>query len=87
MNDEKLAILILELGQLEVFHYQTLSEYSKKIMPTQVYWKLKMNPIIHGPFPDTYRAVGNYTAHLEELKANTAYDNVININFKTKKKV
>lgn len=57
--------------------------------PTEVFWQKKGEPATHGPFTSAYHAVSNYSAHMttEKLAAAPTPDNVIHVDFKTKKRI
>lgn len=86
MTNQKLAILVFELGHLQVFHYQDMESWVKKIQPTELFWHRKGDPISHGPYPSIWDAVQNYSSFIAEEK-NPTPANLIQVDFKTKKKI
>lgn len=88
MQEQKLAIIIFELGKLQVYHYQTMTEWTHKIAPKEVFWLVKDNPIVHGPFLSAYDAVNDYTKSLNDKEyADQQLKNLISIDFKAKKRL
>lgn len=85
MTQDKKCILILELGHLIVFHYQTLDEYASKIQPIEVFWQKKGDTTVQGPFPTIWHAVNHYGEAIAPKAILPA--NVINIDFKAKKRM
>lgn len=87
-NTNKLAILLLEQGEVQYYHYLTLAEWAKKPLPTEVYWRHMKYQQEHGPFESIYEAGKN---HKEWLKNPTVNDppksNVIHVDFKTKRRL
>lgn len=85
---EKKPILLFELGHLQVFHYQTIDEWAANRPIEQVYWQKRGENIVYGPFETMYLAVQDYSAYIEANKegAPKLPDNVIQVDFKTKKR-
>lgn len=88
MNEEKKAILVFELGHLQVFHYQTSTEWFRRIPPSEYYWQKRGDFNSYGPFLSVYDAVNDYTKFIA-IKTNIEPlpDNVITVDFKSKKRI
>lgn len=85
-QDKKIAILVFELGHLQVYHYQDMNSWMRKDPITEVYWLKKGENRQHGPFPNAYEAVNHYTTYIAE-EVIPIPDNIIQVDFKNKKKI
>ncbi len=88
MQDNKpLAILVFELGHLQVFYYQTMEEWNSKAEIKAYFWhNLSQIPrISHGPFPSIFVAVDDYSRNLKPVEPLP--QNVIAVDFKAKRKL
>lgn len=54
-------VLIFELGQLQVYSFQTIKQIEEKAPHTKVYWQTKASANTYGPFPSVYDAMKHYT--------------------------
>ncbi len=61
----KKPVLLLELGDLQVFTYQTIDQIQMKETPTIVFWQHRSLGIAHGPFPTVYDAMKHYTNRVD----------------------
>lgn len=83
-------VLLLEVGRLQVFGYQTVADWTNRLVPEQVFWKHANDPAVYGPFASIYQA-GRH--HVEFLAKDIALQklevpaNIIVIDFKTKKRL
>lgn len=87
----KVAVLIEELGDLQVFHLLKEHEMVAKdtIIPYEVYWQSKSNKQTYGPFMNTYSAYWHHTELLKgrnRMKPTKPPGMVIEVDFKTKKR-
>jgi hypothetical protein len=84
-RDDKQAYVQLELGTLQIYSVQTREELQKNIPYKELFWRDKKSPYeIFGPFPSIYHACNHY----EWLKAQPKIkDNVVRIDFRTKKRI
>jgi hypothetical protein len=90
MNKDTMAILVFELGNLQVFHYPTMQEWASHTVPIKVYWQRKDDTSkAWGPFDSIYAAVSHYDKILAlEKSFNTVTtENLIYVDFKAKKRI
>lgn len=87
MTEEKRAVLIFELGSLQVYHYQTPEETAANKPYSSVYWQDRDTKQVYGPFPSVYEAMSHYTWNKSVEKGNQNTGKVIRVDFKTKKKL
>lgn len=85
-QSQKLAILIFELGDLQVYHYQDITSWTNKVPAVEFFWHRKGDPRQHGPFTSIHDAVDNYKGVIVEEKHPTPL-NLIKVDFKNKKKI
>ncbi len=85
-NDGKLAILVFELGNLQVYHYQTLTEWNSKVPPLEYFWHKKNETKSFGPFMTVYAAVNDYSRYIATPQQELP-KNIIQVDFKTKKRL
>lgn len=83
-------ILLVDLGNLQIFHYQSQIEFENKVPYTQVYWQKKGQPLVYGPFDSVADATNHFTRMVineRNLNRQTGGDNVIQVDFKNKKRI
>lgn len=81
------ATLLFELGSMQAYHYQTEEEASLNKHPTSVYWSDRTMMLSRGPFSAIHLAMEDYTAIVSLRKADRAPDNLIRVDFKTRKRI
>ena len=86
MANDKKPILLVDVGRAVVYHYVYGSDWLYNHQPTAVYWRLKNSHIEYGPFTSIYAAVESWKLTEEELK-NPKVNNVIEVDFKAKKRL
>lgn len=86
MDKNKLAIILLDLGNLQVYAMQTAEDYANKSYK-EIYWKHKQTGQHFGPFESIYEATMHFKQQeelrLDEKKARK----VIGVDFKMKKRI
>lgn len=85
--DKPKAVLLFELGKLQVFHYPV---DSMAITPTEVYWQDKESMNTYGPFNSVHSAMTHFTWLSSLEKATTAVNddkNVIHVDFVKKSRI
>jgi hypothetical protein len=92
-SEPKYAVLIQDLGDLQVFHLLKESERSreKEITPYEVYWQSKKAKIVYGPFVSAYSCFEHWKLTIEETGSlNTSVlpksGTLIAVDFKNKKR-
>lgn len=88
----KLPALIFELGNLQVFHYQTQEEYMMNVGYREVYWQNKVSKHTYGPFPSVYDCMTHYTTIVARQKKGLEIlgvptGDVIYMDFRNKKRI
>jgi hypothetical protein len=88
----KLPSLIFELGNLQVFHYQTQEEFMFNTGYKEVYWQDKASKNTYGPFKSVYDCMTHYTttgaSHKKGFEVlGVPVGTVIYIDFKNKKRI
>lgn len=69
-NEQKLTKLVLEIGTLQIYSIQSMSEYAAGREPqTYYYTDSKYLTEWKGPFSSVYNATYHYSQHLKALKA------------------
>jgi hypothetical protein len=90
-DEKKYHYLLLELGILQFFCYQTEREYNTKAPYHEVFWKKKSYPIVYGPFPSIHEATDHATRMLaferNEPSPGPIPNNLIYVDFKTKRRL
>jgi hypothetical protein len=85
--ENKRAILIFELGTLQVFHYQTPEEVEFNQPYKDIYWQDRVTKQTYGPFPNIYEATRHHAYIKMVEKGDKQTAKVIRIDFKTKKRL
>jgi hypothetical protein len=88
----KLPALIFELGNLQVFHYQTQEEYMMNMGYKEVYWQDKVSKHTYGPFSSVYDCMTHYTTTVASQKKGLEVigipnADVIYMDFRNKKRI
>lgn len=88
-NKDTRPVLLFELGNLQVFCYQTAEQISRGDWPTNVYWQDKASRHTYGPFESINKAVSHYTWIISSQKTNArgSIGNVVYFDFKMKKRI
>lgn len=86
-KDGKTASLLFTLGNIQVFHYQMPDDILYNIMPYEVYWQDTKLLQVFGPFRSIYDAMVHYKQSLEALKLESLPNNIIYVDFFTKRRV
>lgn len=83
------AVLLFELGNLQVYHFPTPEEITRGTLPTEVYWQDKASRHTYGPFPSIHATMSHYTYTIatQKIDANGAVGNVIYADFVKKKRM
>jgi hypothetical protein len=84
-----LAIILFELGHLQVFYYQTPEDWAKRISPSAYHWYRLTDGVQYGPFPTAYVAVKDYSQFIlkeAEEKKNPAKNNILTFDKSKRKK-
>ncbi len=86
-NKEK-AILIFELGALQVFHFPTPEQITRNIMTEEIYWQDIRTRETFGPFVSIFVAISHYSWLVQSNKiGGKTKDNVIRVDFRNKKRL
>jgi hypothetical protein len=85
--ENKKAILIFELGALQVFHYQTDLEIQAMQPYKEVFWQDKYAHDMYGPFASIHDAMTHRMWVMSQPVGTDIKSNVINVDFKTKKRI
>ncbi len=81
-------VLIVEVGSLQVFGYQSKEQIDAKAPIETVYWQDVRARVVHGPFPNITEAMTHYAWSSEQQKASDkGLGQVIYVNFRDKKRV
>jgi hypothetical protein len=88
----KLPALIFELGNLQVFHYQTQEEFIFNTGYNEVYWQDKISKNTYGPFKSVYDCMTHYTTTVASQKKGleiigVSTGDVIYMDFRNKKRI
>lgn len=88
----RVAVLLFELGTLQVFHYQTLQERDANKEPYIIHWQDTQLKRLSPQFNTIWEAMADYTKYTRELREAKAVDappklNVIFVDFKTRKRM
>lgn len=89
MLDQAKPILLFELGNLQVFCYQTMAEWSAGHYPKEIWWNRRGMIGTRGPFQNIYYAVKDYSEYIAAEKEGKTDipDNVVFMDFKNKKRL
>ena len=87
LGQDLVAILLFEIGNLQVYHFQTRADKRRGKAYTEVYWRDKNTLQSFGPFSSVYSAVTHYQFLEEERKAKDFKTKVISVDFRSKKKL
>lgn len=82
------AILIFELGALQVYHFPTPEQITRNIMSQEIYWQDKNTKETFGPFISIFEAMLHYTWMVQNYRLNKGKtkDNVIHVDFRKKRR-
>lgn len=89
-NIHEQPVIVYELGNFQVFCYQTLEDWTTQVQPKEYYWKKKGEYIANGPFKTIYDATNHFSSNLTLVhdKTKLSYkDNLIQVDFKAKKRI
>lgn len=78
-------VIILEIGSLQVYSFQTQQDVVLGVKPIDFYWTDRRYSNRVGPFPSLNEAVSNYNSQYKSLGSNS--NNVIIVDFKAKKRI
>lgn len=83
------AVLLFQLGSLQVYHFQTPEEITRNDPYKDVYWQDVSTRRTYGPFKSINEAMIHYTWLIATQKtdAKGSIGNVIYMDFKNKKRV
>lgn len=90
--DKPRAVLLFELGRLQVFWYPTEDDIKFEVPPKMVYWQDKESRNTYGPFVSVHSAMTHYTwlASLEKVSTAVVPEtdlNIIKIDFVKKSRI
>jgi hypothetical protein len=94
-KDTKIAVLLLDLGTIQVFTRQTEAEIAAITPYTEVYWQSTITQTAHGPFASVFGALVHYSfPSLSRLtpdivalpSVNKPAASIISVDFKTRKR-
>jgi hypothetical protein len=77
-------VLLVDIGELQVYHFQTEEEYRSKKPFSECFWRVKSGTEAHGPFNTVFEACNHYKWVLECRKLK---NNVIRVDFRNKRRV
>lgn len=83
-TSDLVAALLMELGSLQVFCYQTKKEFARKAPYKEVYWKEKGKYEVHGPFTSIYQACSHYSWAIQQKRIE---NKTIHVDFKNKRRL
>lgn len=87
MTSRLYPVLLFELGNLQVYHFQTKADRAVDKPYKEVHWRDKNTHQSFGPFGSVYQAVSHYTFIEEERKVQDFKTKVISVDFQNKKKL
>ncbi len=82
-------ILLFQLGNLQVYHYQTAEEIARGDGPKKVYWQDVASRHTYGPFDSINKAMSHYTFTVATQKTDAfgRIGNVIYVDFVKKQRI
>lgn len=85
----KKAVLIYEIGRLQVYHFQSAEEIARGDAPKQVYWQDKESRHTYGPFSTIYEATKHYrwTVMSQKVDSTGSVGNIVYVDFAKKKRI
>ncbi len=92
MSPMRYPRLLVDLGHLQIFCYQSDHEFTNNMPYKEVYWQKKGTPLVYGPF----YSVGDATNHFTQLiiqernlirESQAAGDNVLWVDFRAKRRI
>jgi len=81
-----MPIILLELGGIQLYHFQTLEEFNSKKPYTEVFWRELGGDKAFGPFQSLFQACQHSTWYKSQEKINKDLDKVIQVDFKAKRR-
>lgn len=87
-TESKRPVLLLELGNLQVYTHQTKHEVKTKTVPTRIFWQDKKSGSSYGPFDSIFEATKHYTWIVESQKSEpTQSASIIYVDFVKKNRI
>lgn len=82
-------IMLFQLGNLQVYHFQSPEEIARQDAPKQVFWQDVASRHTYGPFDTIHHAMNHYTwlIAMQKTDARGSVGNVVYIDFIKKKRV
>jgi hypothetical protein len=92
-NIVKRGFILTEIGNLQIFTWQTEYEHYHRLEAAALYCKKSDQPLTFGPFTTVWEAVSFFTNHsqmklIQQAKENALLNaNLIVVDFKAKKRI
>lgn len=79
-------VILLELGGIQVYHFQTQDEFNSKRPYTEVFWRELGGDKAFGPFNSVFQACQHSNWYKYQEKASKDNSKIIQVDFKGKRR-
>ena len=86
MPETHFPVMIMELGELQVYGFLTQREFDAKMSPKEIFWRYKNTEEAYGPFMSMYQATQHYSWIAEQKKIHKNANKLIEVDFIKKKR-
>jgi hypothetical protein len=87
MNSIFFPVILYEVGNLQVYHFQTIEDKEYKRPYKEVFWRDKETTAAYGPFSTIHEATHHYISIQQLKKDNKAKKKIVLVDFKNRKKL
>jgi len=80
-------VILLELGGIQIYHFQTKEEFNSNKPYTDVYWRELGGKEAYGPFQSLFQACQHSNWVKKQQKIDKESAKLIKVDFRSKKRI